>query len=226
MARLLIGNFKGIKGDKGEKGDDGVIDSNSIISFEDYTNSTPPPTDMALGSIKTGKSISSLLSNIKALLMSTLTTSKLANNLNTNQEGFALDARMGKQLGDSVGAINDTLTGLNSGAIRVTPPDVPSVPGSWATLYELQITKPGLYILIGHAGVINAPANTMAHIVWNHDGSKYTSFLASTNTTANQGEVVKITSVTAPITLKFQGWLPVSLTFGNLLVEAVCLKPY
>ncbi|MBA4687238.1 MAG: hypothetical protein H2184_08790 [Candidatus Galacturonibacter soehngenii] len=109
MARLLIGNFKGIKGDKGEKGDDGVIDSNSIISFEDYTNSTPPPTDMALGSIKTGKSISSLLSNIKALLMSTLTTSKLANNLSTNQEGFALDARMGKQLGDSVGAINDTL---------------------------------------------------------------------------------------------------------------------
>lgn len=114
MARLLIGNFKGIKGDKGEKGDDGVIDSNSIISFEDYTNSTPPPTDMALGSIKTGKSISSLLSNIKALLMSTLTTSKLANNLNTNQEGFALDARMGKQLGDSVGAINDTLTTVDS----------------------------------------------------------------------------------------------------------------
>lgn len=109
MARLLIGNFKGIKGDKGEKGDDGVIDSNSIISFEDYTNSTPPPTDMALGSIKTGKSISSLLSNIKALLMSTLTTSKLANNLSTNQEGFALDARMGKQLGESVGAINERL---------------------------------------------------------------------------------------------------------------------
>lgn len=172
MARLLIGNFKGIKGDKGEKGDDGVIDSNSIISFEDYTNSTPPPTDMALGSIKTGKSISSLLSNIKALLMSTLTTSKLANNLNTNQEGFALDARMGKQLGDSVGAINDSLN--NIAEYGHTDAVSGSVAAStWTPLQSVTLTK-GTYILTGKMQVSPSSTGGVFAIRFGHE-SEYVS---------------------------------------------------
>ena len=83
MSRVLIGNFKGPKGDKGDKGDIGpqgpqgpqgpvgLVNADAAIEFDDYSAEEVeiPTAEEVLAEIVSGKSLKSLLSNIKAFLM-------------------------------------------------------------------------------------------------------------------------------------------------------------
>ena len=86
----------------------------NIITFEDYTTTTPiPSAEAALSEISSGKKHNSLWSNIKAFCNGVITVGKLANNLITTNEGLALDARQGKVLGDQVDTLNKNIDNSN-----------------------------------------------------------------------------------------------------------------
>ena len=114
MAKILIVNIKGPKGEQGPQGiqgipgpagADGEIDSNSLIDFEDYEGEGAPQLpdlEESLRKIESNVSIGKLMSYVKAFNMNVsnflkgvVTLGKLANNLTTTEEGFALDARQG-----------------------------------------------------------------------------------------------------------------------------------
>jgi len=114
MSKILIGNIKGPRGEQGPQGiqgipgpvgADGKVDSHSLIEFEDYERELSPPLpgmEESLTKIQSNHSIGKLISYIKAFNMNVstflkeaVTMNKLANNLDTTENGFALDARQG-----------------------------------------------------------------------------------------------------------------------------------
>lgn len=102
----LVGAVNELELDKLEKNGD---TKDNIATFEDYSSTTPPSAEIALGNIVTGNKLSSLFSNIKAFCKGVITLGRLANNLSTTSEGLALDARQGKVLNDSISMINSNL---------------------------------------------------------------------------------------------------------------------
>ena len=74
--------------------------SEGINSFTDFMNS-----------VKSKMSIFDFFKNFKAGMKYVLHTGKLVNNATTTQEGFALDARMGKVLQDQITAQNKNING-------------------------------------------------------------------------------------------------------------------
>lgn len=133
MSKILIGNVKGPRGEQGPQGIqgipgpagvDGKVDSQSLIEFEDYERELSPPLpglEDSLTKIQSNNSIGKLISYIKAfnmnvssVLKEAVTMSKLANNLDTTENGFVLDARQGPiikakntELEKAIGAINN-----------------------------------------------------------------------------------------------------------------------
>ncbi len=139
----LVGAVNELDLDKLEKNGD---TKDNIATFEDYSSTTPPSAEIALGNIVTGNKLSSLFSNIKAFCKGVVTLGRLANNLSTTAEGLALDARQGKVLNDSISTINSNFddhrsfifsrtdaSGLSAfpidaGLYRVTIPNIPGLP--------------------------------------------------------------------------------------------------
>ncbi len=133
MAKVLIGNIKGPKGEQGPQGiqgipgpagADGEIDSNSLIEFEDYEGEGAPQLpslEESLGKIESNISIGKWMSYVKAFNMNVsnflkgvVTLGKLANNLTTTEEGFALDARQGSIIAAKNAQLENAIEELNS----------------------------------------------------------------------------------------------------------------
>lgn len=133
MAKVLIGNIKGPKGEQGPQGiqgipgpagADGEIDSNSLIEFVDYEGEGAPQLpglEESLGKIESNISIGKLMSYVKAFNMNVsnflkgvVTLGKLANNLTTTEEGFALDARQGSIIAAKNAQLESAIEELNS----------------------------------------------------------------------------------------------------------------
>lgn len=145
MSKILIGNIKGPRGEQGPQGiqgipgpagADGKVDSHSIIEFEDYERELSPPLpglEESLTKIQSNNSIGKLISYIKAFNMNVssflkeaVTMNKLANNLDTTESGFALDARQGSiikaknaELENAIGEINNN-SNLTEAVIPIT----------------------------------------------------------------------------------------------------------
>lgn len=133
MAKVLIGNIKGPKGEQGPPGiqgipgpagADGEIDSNSLIEFEDYEGEGAPQLpslEESLRKIESNISIGKWMSYVKAFNMNVsnflkgvVTLGKLANNLTTTEEGFALDARQGSIIAAKNAQLENAIEELNS----------------------------------------------------------------------------------------------------------------
>lgn len=125
----------------------------NIITFEDYTTTTPiPSAEAALSEILSGKKHNSLWSNIKAFCNGVITVGKLANNLITTNEGLALDARQGKVLKDEVDTINNNLAGLKvikvfaGGTIEAVTPRLTSL-SSYLLVVHMTNAGNALYLI-------------------------------------------------------------------------------
>lgn len=82
--------------------------------FEDYEVNPSPTPEQALPNIITGKPVKTLFSNIKAFLKGTVTLGRLANNLITTGDGFALDAKQGPVIQGKFDEINSNLGNLSN----------------------------------------------------------------------------------------------------------------
>lgn len=92
----------------------GVVMNSELenITIEASSATTP---EEAIEEIQSGKSLFKLFGSIYKALKGCITTSKIANNLATTLEGFALDARQGKALKDGQDAINTNLAVVDGG---------------------------------------------------------------------------------------------------------------
>lgn len=117
--------------------DSGTVEG--ISSFTDFINS-----------VKTKMNIFQFFRDFKAGMKYIIHTGRLANNVTTTQEGFALDARMGKTLQDQITDVNNNINGvLNSKSIATNVDEI-FIGGSYDINPNTQGTLPaeGGYALL------------------------------------------------------------------------------
>lgn len=110
MGTILIGNIKGPQGSQGIQGPQGPVGP---------VGPTGPGADIYNGLDQTEAGVAGLDSyQGRVLDQKKLDVAKVANNLTTAGEGYALDARQGKALNDALGTTNSNVSGVSN---RVTP---------------------------------------------------------------------------------------------------------